>query len=341
MSFFIKRISFAIAPLLFLSSLICASSAHAGIFTKKTSVMGTDLDMTVSAADASTADAAFVSVEGELVRIESLMSEWMEGTPVSEVNRNAGIKPIAVPDEVFKIITDSVLISEASGGAFDITWASMRGIWSFVPGSERLPSKEEVGARLGLVNYRDIVLDRSKKTVFLKRKGMAIGLGAIAKGYAVDRAMKRIVGGGIKDAIVKAGGDMRVQGSAPDGPWKIGIRDPRDKEKLIATLDVSNISISTSGDYERFFIKDGVLYHHIMDPKTGYPARGSRSVTILGPDTETTDALSTAVFVMGPEKDMELIKSLKGIEALIVDSNGLIHSSPGISLGAKVAPERP
>lgn len=327
----------------FLSAFIFASSARAEIFTKKTSIMGTDLEMTVSASEASTAEAAFSSVAEEMARIESLMSEWQEGTPVSEINRNAGIKPVAVPDEVFKIITDSVLISEASKGAFDITWASMRGIWSFAPGTERLPSKEEVEGRLGLVNYLDIVLDRPKKTVYLKRKGMAIGLGAIAKGYAVDRAMKKIVRSGIKDAIVKAGGDMRVQGSGPDGPWKIGIQDPRDREGLIGTLDLPNISISTSGDYERFFIKDGVRYHHIMDPKTGYPARGTRSVTIIGPDTETTDALSTAVFVMGPEKGMEFVKSLKNIEpleALIIDSEGRIHSSPGISL-TQTAPARP
>lgn len=340
MGFFIKRIPLALTALLFLSSL-SPSFAQAGLFFKKTTIMGTDLEITVSASEASLADAAFSSVEDEMARIESLMSEWREGTPVAEVNRNAGIKPVAVPDEVFKIISDAVLISEASKGAFDITWASMRGLWSFAPGSERVPSKEEVDGRIGLVNYRDIVLDRSKKSVFLKRKYMAIGLGAIAKGYAVDRAMKKMVSLGIKDAIVKAGGDMRVQGRGDDGPWKIGIRDPRDKEKLLATLEVSNISISTSGDYERFFVKDGVLYHHIMDPKTGYPARGTMSVTIIGPDTETTDALSTAVFVMGVEAGMELIKSLKGIEAIIVDSDGLIHSSPGISLSSPGGLGRP
>ncbi|MBI4949696.1 MAG: FAD:protein FMN transferase [Deltaproteobacteria bacterium] len=338
----IRRIPLAVTALIFLSALIFASFAQAGLFTKKTSIMGTDLEMTVSASEASSADAAFSSVEEEMARIEALMSEWMDGTPVSEVNRSAGIGPVAVPDEVFKIITDAVLISEASGGAFDVTWASMRGLWLFTPGNERLPSKDEVDGRLGLVDYRNIVLDPAKKTVYLKMRGMAIGLGAIAKGYAVDRAMKQIASSGIKDAIVKAGGDMRVQGRGPDGgSWKIGIRDPRDKDRLIATLEVSNVSISTSGDYERSFIKDGVLYHHIMDPKTGYPARGTRSVTILGPDTETTDALSTAVFVLGPEAGMGLIKSLKGVEALIVDSNGRIHSSPGISLGATVAPERP
>lgn len=340
MGLFIKRIPLALTALLLLSSLL-PSFAQAGLFFKKTTIMGTDLEITVSASEASSAEAAFSSVEDEMARIESLMSEWMEGTPVAEVNRNAGIKPVAVPDEVFKIISDAVLISEASKGAFDITWASMRGLWSFAPGSERVPSKEEVDGRVGLVNYRDIVLDRSKKTVFLKRKYVAIGLGAIAKGYAVDRAMKKIVSGGIKDAIVKAGGDMRVQGRGPDGPWKIGIRDPRDKEKFIATLDLTNASISTSGDYERSFIKDGVHYHHIMDPKTGFPARGTRSVTILGPDTETTDALSTAVFVMGPEAGLRFIKSLKGIEALIVDSDGRIHVSPGMSLNDASATGRP
>ena len=197
-------------------------------------------------------------------------------------------------------------------------------------GHERLLLPKRL--QLPLVDYSEVVLDDAKKTVFVGREGAMIGLGAIAKGYAVDMAMKRIVELGIKDAIVRAGGDIRVQGTDNGKPWPIGIRDPRDKKKHLARLGLTNISISTSGDYERFFIKDGVLYHHIMDPKTGYPATRSRSVTVLAPDTMTSDALSTALFVMGPAEGLGLVGRLKGIEAIFVDSQGKVHTSAGITL---------
>jgi len=160
---------------------------------------------------------------------------------------------------------------------------------------------------------------------------MALGLGGIAKGYAVDSSMSLMDAMGIKNIIIKAGGDMRVQGRAGTKLWSIGIRHPPDKKRLLASLPLKDISISTSGDYEHFFIKKGVLYHHIIDPRTGFPARLCRSVTILGPDTMTTDALSTAVFVMGPDKGMALVERLNGIEAIIVDSEGGRHTSSGIS----------
>ncbi|MBI5587795.1 MAG: FAD:protein FMN transferase [Deltaproteobacteria bacterium] len=293
--------------------------------------MGTDLEMTVSTDDPARAKRAFDAAIAEMRRIEDEMSEWKKKTFVSEINRNAGKKAVAVPSDLFKVVWAAITVSDLSEGAFDISWAAMRGVWDFSKGHERVPSAEEVKDRLKLVNYKDIVLDEKKMTVFLKNEGMAIGLGAIAKGYAVDRAALLIAKEGIKDLIVKAGGDMRVQGLDNGKPWEIGIKHPRKKE-LLAKLSLTNVSISTSGDYERFFIKDKVLYHHIMDPRTGYPAKGSMSVTILAPDTMTSDALSTAVFVMGPDKGLELIKKLNGVEAIIVDSSGKMRISPGISL---------
>ncbi len=307
--------------------------SHAKIFKEKASVMGTDVEMTVSAGDASKAEDAFNAAAAELKRIEDEMSEWKEGTYVSEINRNAGIRPVKVPQELFNVIAASKVVSGLSNGAFDVSWAALRGLWDFTNGKNRVPADEELKKRLPLINFRNIELGEKETTVFLKKKGMAIGLGAIAKGYAVDMAMKKIAGLGIKNAIVKAGGDMRVQGTDDGGPWEIGIRHPRERDKLLAELPLSNISISTSGDYERFFIKDGVLYHHIIDTKTGYPARGCRSVTILAPDTMTSDALSTAVFVLGPDEGMKLIKRLKGVEGIIVDSAGAVRYSPGITAG--------
>jgi len=323
--------------LLAFSHFAVASGADAELFRKSTSVMGTALEVTVDAATEGGAGAVFLSVEQEMKRIENEMSEWQEGSPLSEVNRAAGQRPVKVPKELFNVISAALKVSVLSGGAFDITWASMRGLWDFRPGQERVPGPEEVKARLGLVDYRDIVLDPAESTVFLKRKGMAIGLGAIAKGYAVDKAMETVLKTGVTNAIIKAGGDMRVQGNGGGigAGWEVGIRDPRDRRRLMARLTLSNISISTSGDYERFFVKDGRLYHHIMDPRTGYPAKASRSVTIIGPDTMTTDALSTAIFVLGPQKGLELAKSLPGIEVLIVDSSGAVSSSGGMDIKLK------
>jgi thiamine biosynthesis lipoprotein len=329
----IRAPAFFFPLFLALSLLAFASAASASAFRKNTSVMSTALEVTVDAASESEARAVFSSVEQEMKRIEDEMSEWQESSPISEVNREAGIKPVKVPKELFNVISSALKVSEISGGAFDITWASMRGLWDFKPGHERAPSPEEVRQRLGLVDYRDVVLDKDGSTVFLKKKSMAIGLGAIAKGYAVDKAMELVLKSGVTNAIIKAGGDIRVQGHAEGAAaWEVGIQDPRERGGLIARLRLSNVSISTSGDYERFFVKDGVLYHHIMDPKTGYPARGARSVTVIGPDTMTTDALSTAIFVLGPQKGLELAKKLPGIEVLIVDSAGVLSSSGGMDL---------
>lgn len=325
------------STLFFIASIIlsCPAVSSAGIFKKNAVVMGTDLEITVSVHDQAKADEAFAAVISEMERLEDMMSEWRDGTYVSEINKSAGVKAIAVPDELFNVIVASRTISDLSGGAFDISWAAMRGVWDFRPGHQRVPTPEEVRERLPLVNYKNIILDNEEKKVFLKNSGMNIGLGAIAKGFAVDKAMQVLAKRGIKDAIVRAGGDMRVQGTSEGSPWEIGIKHPRNKELLLAKLPLTNISISTSGDYERFFIKDGVLYHHIMNPRTGYPAKDCRSVTILAHDTTTSDALSTAVFVLGPKTGMELVKRLKGVEAIIVDASGEIHTSPGITLKGK------
>lgn len=295
-------------------------------------VMGTNLEVTFAGIDKKEADKAFEVIVAEFKRIERELSEWRGDTYVIRINKNAGKAPVTVPAELFKIISAAQTVSTVSGGAFDITWASMWGLWDFSPGKvHKVPDAMKVSVRLKNVDYRAVRLDEKKHTVFLTRPGMVMGLGGIAKGYAVDSSISLMDAMGIKNIIIKAGGDMRVQGQVGTKLWSVGIRHPRDKERLLASLPLKDISISTSGDYEHFFIKDGVLYHHIIDPRTGFPARLSRSVTILGPDTMTTDALSTAVFVMGPDKGMALVEKLKGVEAIIVDSEGGRHTSSGIS----------
>jgi len=313
-----------------LSGPLTPSAASGELIKRNAVLMGTNIELTASESDRARVDEGFDAALREISGIEDMMSEWKEGSPISRINREAGQEPVPVPDELYHVIEAAQKISELSGGAFDISWAAMRGVWKFSKGEEKVPTPDEIRAKRTSIDYRNIQLDDSKKTVFLKKKGMAIGLGGIAKGYAVDKAMEVLIRHGIANAIVKAGGDMRVQGTEEGQPWAIGIQDPRNREKLIARLPLSNISISTSGDYEHFFVKDGTLYHHIIDPKTGYPARGCRSVTILAPDTLTSDPLATAVFVLGPEKGMKLIESLPGIQAIIVDAQGKVRYSSGI-----------
>lgn len=316
-------------PLFFL----LPAMAPAGTFRFSAVAMGTDIELTASAENEAVARDAFDAVVSEFKRIEALMSEWREGSELFRINANAGLKPVLVSDELFNVIDAGQKVSVVSDGAFDITWAAMRGLWDFSGRDNKVPGDAEIKKRLPLVNYKDVQLDYDKKTVFLKKKGMAIGLGGIAKGYAVDKAMEIVAKKGVRNAIIKAGGDMRVQGAEDRRPWKIGIRDPRRKDRNFATIEMTDASISTSGDYERFFEKDGVIYHHIMDPRTGYPARLAQSVTVTGPDTLTTDALSTAVFVLGAKDGLMLVESLNGIEAVIIDAEGGIHGSSGIGKG--------
>lgn len=323
-----------VAGPLALALVLTAFGARSGAetITEVRSVMGTRLVMTVVVADAVEAERAFDAVEAEFARIELVMSEWRKDSLVSLVNRRAGLRPVTVTRELFGVISAALEVSRLTGGAFDPSWAALHGLWDFRPGKHRLPEEAEIEARLPLIDSRLIEIDQARMTVELKKKGMAIGLGGIAKGYAVDRAMELLSALGIDNAIIRAGGDIRVQGSRERGePWRIDIKHPRE-DRMLARLPLTNISISTSGDYERFFVKDGTLYHHIIDPRTGLPARGCRSVTILAPDTMTSDALSTAVFVLGPEAGLRLVERLEGVEAIIVDASGATLTSGGIDL---------
>ncbi len=319
-----------------LAIIIFTAKAKAETITNSRVVMGTTLEMTVVVDDIEEAKKAFDAVEAEFKRIEVEMSEWRKGSRISLVNKRAGKRKgrrrVKVSRELFKVISGAIKVSRMTKGAFDPSWAAMHELWDFRPESKRIPSDEELKKAVALIDYKLIELDPEKMTVGLAKKGMAIGLGGIAKGYAVDQAMERLQKMGIRNAIIKAGGDIRVQGRREGGErWRISIQHPRE-EGVLARLPLSNISISTSGDYERYFIEDSILYHHIIDPQTGSPARGCQSVTILAPDTMTSDAFATAVFVLGPEKGLRLVERLNGVEAIIVDALGATHTSSGIDL---------
>jgi thiamine biosynthesis lipoprotein len=267
-------------------------------------------------------------------RLDKVMTTWDPESEVSHVIAAAGDKPVAVSDETYAVIDRAMDVSRRSNGIFDITVGAFHGLWKFdedMDGS--LPAPGDVKKRLSLVGWRDVVLDPKKHTVFLRKKGMSITLGGIAKGYAVDKASQKLKDAGYKNFIVQAGGDMYVAGDKDGTPWQVGIRDPRGPEgSYFAGAPVKDHSFSTSGDYERFVIKDGVRYHHILDPHTGMPATASRSVTIRAVDAFTADAWSKVMFIDGWKAGMDLItkQGLQDFECVWVDDKNAIHMTPGI-----------
>jgi thiamine biosynthesis lipoprotein len=292
--------------------------------------MGTLVEITVVAPEnQATADAMSGAFQ-EMRRIEKLMSRRMEGSAVWQVDQAAGKTPVIVNEDVLSVIRVALEVSRLSGGGFDVTVGSLVDLWNRCWRESRVPSKQEVEATLRLVDHQNLEMDERKKTLFLKREGMGLTLGGIAKGYAVDQAFRFLEDRGIKDFIINAGGDLRARGTKLGAPWVVGIQDPRDKSRIMATMRVKDAAVATSGDYERYFTKDGVRYHHILNPRTGFPARQCQSVTILCDELIWADALATATFVLGPKRGMALLEELPDAEALIVDGKGKMTLSSGM-----------
>jgi len=290
--------------------------------------MGTRVVIKVFGDDQSQIDQAIRAGFAEVVRLEKMMSNFIPESELSRINQNAGKAPVPVSRELFNLIREAIAYSKLTHGAFDLSFASVGKLWNFRAGT--VPSVEAVRERLHLVDYKKIRLDESTSSIFLTHSGMEIGPGGIGKGYVMDRTMAVLKDHGINNAMVMAGGDTLIRGKKGEETWKVGLRDPDRKNGILAVLPLKDEAISTSGDYERFFMKDGVRYHHILDTKTGFPARLSRSVTILAPNATTSDALSTSVFVLGPEKGLALIEGLDNVEAIIIDPKGRIHLSSGL-----------
>ncbi|MCG8422194.1 MAG: FAD:protein FMN transferase [Proteobacteria bacterium] len=295
--------------------------------------MGTRVSVSIWTDDEAAAATAAAAVFGEFHRIDHLMTTWLEESQVSRINASAGKGPVKVSDEVLTVLDKALEVSRKSGGAFDITVGVFRGLWKFDQDRDgTIPEMAQVRARLPLVGYRHVVIDRSRKTVFLRKAGMRITLGGIAKGYALDRAVSILHGRGFVDFILQAGGDLYVSGRRGDRAWRVGIRDPRGShDATFAIAAIEDRTFSTSGDYERHVVKDGVRYHHILDPVTGTPVRRSRSVTVLAKDAITADAWSTALFVMGVERGLPMVEKIPGLDAVFVDTNNKVHVSSGLS----------
>jgi thiamine biosynthesis lipoprotein len=264
----------------------------------------------------------------EVIRIESLISSWDKNSETSKVNLAAGIKPVKVSEELYQLISRCKKISELTNGYFDISFASLDKIWDFDKSYSELPSSDLIESSVQNIDYQNIILDKDDRTVFLKKKGMKIGFGAIGKGYAANRAKLIMTDLNIKNGVVNAGGDLTSWGTKPGGElWTVGIIDPFNKEKVKLWLNVTNIAVVTSGDYEKFVMIDGKRYSHIINPKTGWPAQGVKSVSIICPDAELADALATTLFCIGRKSGIALINELDGIECLVIDDTNKIFYS--------------
>ena len=280
--------------------------------------------------DEAAAKAAFDEVFGDFARLDTLMSTWIPESDVSRINRAAGVEAVSASEEVREALATARQVSEWTGGKFDVTFGALSGLWKFDHDQDNaIPDMDDVRRRLPLVDYRAIHVNDAAGTVFLARKGMSIHLGGIGKGYAVDRAAGILRLRGLRDFMVQSGGDIYVSGLKDGQPWRLGIQDPRGAaNRSFAELDLSDGTFSTSGDYERSFLKDGRRYHHILDPSTGEPARGTRSVTIVANHAVLADALSTGVFLLGPDAGMALIERLPDVDGVIVsDKNEVLISS--------------
>ncbi|MFH0795019.1 MAG: FAD:protein FMN transferase [bacterium] len=258
-----------------------------------------------------------------------VVSTWDPRSDASKINANAGKQPVKIDARLMRLLVHAKEISEMSGGALDITMAPLGKIWDLKADKPLIPNEEQIAETRNLVNYKDLILDGEKGTAFLRREGMRIDLGAIAKGAAVDVGIASLRRSGINRALINAGGDLYAMGSKPDGPWRLGIRAPREERgKLLTFLNVENKGVATSGDYEKMVIINGKRYHHILDPRTGRSADRCVSVTVIAEDAETADGLATALFVLGPEDGLGLCERLPKVEALIINSSfGIFRTS--------------
>jgi thiamine biosynthesis lipoprotein len=311
------------------AALLLAAPAAAEWRSREEAIMGTRVAVELWQEDATLAASAIDAVMAEMRRIDALMSHYKPESELSQVNARAAAGPVAVQPELAALIARALEFSELTGGAFDITYASVGYLYDYR--AHQRPSEAEIEARLPAVDWRLVEVDRARSTVRFARPGVRIDLGGIAKGYAVDRSIAILEGLGIRNATVTAGGDSRILGDRRGRPWVVGIRHPDDRARVIARIPLVDAAMSTSGDYERYFDEDGQRYHHIINPKTGHSASGLRSVTIIGPDATLTDGLSTGVFVMGAERGLELIERLGDVDAVLVTAEGKVLYSSGLA----------
>ncbi len=322
-----KRIAIALIT----SFLLMLSACERTVTVQKTEpIMGTDVTVTVVAPSEKAGESAIDAAMDEIKRLDSMMSLYKDESEITRVNLAAGEHSVTVSPEMIEMLEYAGRVSDLSGGVFDVTIGPLVVLWQMRLKEGTVPTDKEIKTVLSRVGYRDILIDRKGSTIFLTKKDMIMDFGGCAKGYAADRAAGVLKKRGIENALVSVAGDIRAMGKREDGkPWRIGIQHPREADKTLAVLELSDRSISTSGDYERFKIVRNKRYHHILDPRTGKPSQGTVSVTVVGDKGAIVDPLTTALFILGPEQGMKIVKEL-GYEAIFEDDKGNVVSTEGI-----------
>ncbi len=294
-------------------------------------MMGTNVTITVVGPTPEAGEAAIDAGMSELKRLDAMMSLYQDGSEITKVNLAAGKEPVKVSPEMIEVVERAAEVSRLSGGVFDVTIGPLVVLWQMRLKEGKTPTDDEIARVRELVNYRDIVVDRKASTLFLRRKGMILDFGGM-KGYLADRVADLFRKRGITNAVIALAGDIWAMGSREDGsPWRIGVQHPREKDRMITVLELRDKYVCTSGDYERFVIKGKKRYHHIIDPRTGKPSTGTISVTLVGDRGSLIDPLAKVPFILGPEKGLLFVKEL-GAEAIVVDDEGKVTTTPGISL---------
>jgi FAD:protein FMN transferase len=291
-------------------------------------MLGTLISVAVRGDDPRMLEHAIGGVFGEIERLEDILSEWRPDSAVSRVNLAAGEASVGVPMELMEVMEVADVVSRATGGAFDATWAPLSALWKLDAPNFRPPTEEAVAAARALVDYRDVVLALRKQTVFLRRRGMRLGLGGIAKAHIAERAADFAVANGVSNVLIDAGGDVVARGRNGQRPWTVGIRDPRAESSLLATIQLRDETVVTSGDYEHFVEIEGRRYHHLLDPRTGFPASASQSATVVAPRGALADALATGLFILG-DRGLGVLDNFPGAVAMTVDKDGVTHLSRG------------
>ncbi len=308
--------------------------AELSLHKQSMKLMGNHFEITVVADDEAWANERIKIGVEEIKRIEKLLTTYAEASETNLINENAGIMPVKVSSEIILLIERSLRISSVTQGAFDISYGSVdKSLWNFDTTMKTLPSRDIAKQSVRLINYKNIIIDKEASTVFLKEKGMRIGFGGIGKGYAAEQAKNIMRNAGVESGVVNASGDLTTWGTMPNGEkWTIGIVHPEMADKVFSYMNVSGLSVATSGNYEKFIMIDGVKYSHTINPKTGLPVTGIKSVTIVSTNAEVADAMATPVMIMGIEAGLDMINQIKDIEAIVIDDNNTLYATKNIKL---------
>ncbi len=314
-------------------------SGEATLYRRTLRLMGNRFEISVVASDEQWANDRIDEAVREISRIEALLTTYQDSSQTQLINQNAGIQPVRVDQEVFDLIQRSLRLSELTQGAFDITYGSIdTRLWNFDTTMTTLPDLATARQMIRLINYRNVIVDTRRQTVFLREKGMRIGFGGIGKGYAADRAKAILRRNGVEHGVVNAAGDLTAWGRQPNGqPWTIGIADPNTAQqpglaRTFSYLTISDRAVATSGSYEKYVMIDGKRYAHTIDPKTGYPATGIKSATLIAPSAELADALATPVVVMGVRVGLHLLNQLPQVAAIVIDDQDRLFTTTNINI---------